>query len=120
MSPFSLGTAAGNELTHRISNDNEITFLTGIPSTIRTLLVSSNKISDLTSFSHLRNLERIDISNNQLDSVHQFACLVHLRELKADNNGIRDLSGLAELDGLLRLSLRGNKVESVNLGATKW
>lgn len=102
------------------SNDNEISFLTGVPSTVRTLLLSVNRISSLTSFAHLRNLERLDLSNNALDSVHQLSCLRHLREFKADNNSIRELSGLAEIDGLLRLSLRGNKVDSVDFSKTKW
>lgn len=60
------------------------------------------------------------MSNNQVDSVYQLACLVHLRELKADNNQIKDLGGLAEIDGLLRLSLKGNRVETLDLAATSW
>ncbi|ORY73857.1 hypothetical protein BCR35DRAFT_293569 [Leucosporidium creatinivorum] len=101
-------------------NDNEVAFLTGVPSTVRTLLLSSNRISSLTSFTHLRNLERIDISHNQIDSVHQLSCLRHLRELKADGNRISDLSGLGEIDGLLRLSVKGNKLERVDFAELKW
>jgi hypothetical protein len=33
---------------------------------LRTLLAASNRLTDLTSFQHLSNLERLDISNNQL------------------------------------------------------
>lgn len=102
------------------STNNQITFLTGIPSTIRTLLLSSNKISSFASFAHLQNLERIDVSNNNLDSLSQFACLQHLRELKADDNQITDLSGIANIDGLLRLSLKNNHVEKINFKDTKW
>ncbi|KAI5475630.1 leucine-rich repeat protein [Pseudohyphozyma bogoriensis] len=101
-------------------SDNELTFLTGIPSTVRTLVLPSNRIHGLTSFGHLRNLERVDISNNQVDSVAQLACLVHLRELKADNNQISDLGGLAGIDALVRLSLKGNCIESLDLAATSW
>lgn len=40
-----------------------------MPTAIRTLLMSSNRLTSLTSFGHLKNLERLDISSNQLDSV---------------------------------------------------
>ncbi|GAA5931005.1 hypothetical protein JCM1841_005454 [Sporobolomyces salmonicolor] len=102
-------------------NNNEISYLTGIPPTLRTLLIASNRITSLTSFHHLLNLERLDLSNNQLDSVHQLGCLRHLRDLKADGNRIESLEGLAELDGLVRLSLKGNSLKGeVNLARTKW
>lgn len=101
-------------------SENEIAYLTGVPSTLRTLLIPHNRLSSLTSFGHLRNLERIDMSNNHVDSVYQLACLVHLRELKADNNQIRDLAGLANIDGLVRLSLKGNLIESIDFAATSW
>jgi len=48
---------------------NEITFLTGIPGTIRTLLINNNMLTSLVSFKHILNLERLDLSNNQLDSL---------------------------------------------------
>ncbi|KDE06823.1 hypothetical protein MVLG_02859 [Microbotryum lychnidis-dioicae p1A1 Lamole] len=101
-------------------NDNQIAFLTGAPATLRTLLVASNKLSGLTCFQHLLNLERIDVSHNQIDSVHQFACLKHLRELKADDNLVTNLEGLFGLDGLQKLSLRGNRVEVVDTTRSKW
>ncbi|GAA5874446.1 hypothetical protein JCM1840_000783 [Sporobolomyces johnsonii] len=102
-------------------NNNEISYLTGIPSTLRTLLIAANRITSLTSFHHLLNLERLDLSNNQLDSVHQLGCLRHLRDLKADGNRIESLEGLAELDGLVRLSLKGNSLKGeVDLAGTKW
>ncbi|BGP01818.1 Protein nud1 [Rhodotorula toruloides] len=101
-------------------NENDISYLTGIPSTLRTLLVSSNRLTSLASFSHLRNLERLDLSNNQLESVHQLACLKHLRELKADGNEISSIEGLAQLDSLVRLSLKSNRLHSVDFGKTKW
>ncbi|SCV73666.1 BQ2448_6096 [Microbotryum intermedium] len=100
-------------------NDNQISFLTGAPPTLRTLLVASNKLSGLTCFQHLLNLERIDVSHNEIDSVHQFACLKHLRELNADDNSITSLEGLFGLDGLQKLSLRGNRVEVVNTSRSK-
>ncbi|GAA5886699.1 hypothetical protein JCM6882_005862 [Rhodosporidiobolus microsporus] len=101
-------------------NNNQLTYLTGAPSTLRTLLISSNLLSSLTSFQHLPRLERLDLSNNELDSVHQLACLVHLRELKADGNQIRNLDGLGGLDALVKVSLKGNELEEVDFGKMKW
>ncbi|GAA5883281.1 hypothetical protein JCM3774_001748 [Rhodotorula dairenensis] len=101
-------------------NDNEIAYLTGIPPSLRTLLAASNRLTDLTSFQHLSNLERLDISNNQLESVRHLACLRHLRELKADGNRISSLDGLADLDSLVRVSLKNNDLTDLDFGATKW
>lgn len=102
------------------SNTNELSYLTGIPATLRTLLVSMNRLSSLTSFQHLANLERLDISYNQLDSVHQLSCLRHLRELKADGNQIASLDGLAGVDSLVRISLKGNKLDTADFATTSW
>lgn len=101
-------------------NDNEIAYLTGIPPTLRTLLAASNRLTDLTSFQHLSNLERLDISNNQLESVRHLACLRHLRELKADNNRISNLDGLADLDSLVRISLKNNDLSDLDFSRTSW
>lgn len=104
----------------RCSADNSISFLTGIPEHVRTLIVPNNRLSGLTAYGHLSNLQRLDISNNQVDSVHQLSCLHHLREIKADGNRICDLAGLADISGLLRLSLKDNAIESLDLSATSW
>lgn len=97
--------------------------------------MSSNRLTSLTSFGHLRNLERLDISSNQLDSVArkssnlvvltlsllaELTCLVHLRELNVDNNRISSIDGLSQLDGLIKISMKNNRLSSINFGRTKW
>ncbi|KPV72496.1 uncharacterized protein RHOBADRAFT_39560 [Rhodotorula graminis WP1] len=99
---------------------DELSYLTGIPKTLRTLLVASNRLTSLTSFQHLANLERLDLIDNHLDSVHQLSSLRHLRELKLDGNQLDSLDGLGGLDSLVKLSLRGNALVDVNLGQTTW
>lgn len=101
-------------------NDNHIDYLSGIPSSVRTLHVAGNRLSSLTSVNHLRNLHFLDISRNQLDSVSQLECLRHLRELVLDNNVITDLSGIMGIDCLVKLSVSGNMIEDVDLTHAKW
>ncbi|RSH90363.1 hypothetical protein EHS25_000968 [Saitozyma podzolica] len=101
-------------------NENAISYLSGIPSSVRTLHVPSNRLTSLTSVNHLRNLQYLDISRNQLDSVSQLSCLVHLRELKADDNKISSLNGILDMDGLIRLSVKSNQLERLDLADAKW
>lgn len=119
--PVSPIRAESKALLRFARNHNEISYLTGIPSSLRTLLIASNRLTSLTSFHHLYNLERLDISNNQLDSVEHLSALRHLRDLKADGNQISSIAGLDGLDGLVRLSLKGNQLcDEIDFTGTKW
>ncbi|KAG5648392.1 hypothetical protein DXG03_004966 [Asterophora parasitica] len=74
----------------------------------------------LTSYNHLANLENLDISRNDIESLNQLTCLRHLRELKADGNKIKNIEGLQRMDGLVKLSLQGNSIRSVDLSQYRW
>ena len=50
-------------------SDNQISYLSGIPSTVRTLSAAGNKISSLTAINHLQNIQYLDLSRNDLDGV---------------------------------------------------
>ena len=89
---------------------NALEQLAGAPGSVRCLDVRGNRLSDLTWWGHLTNLQYLNVSGNRLESLSGFACLIHLRELVADGNAIQSLDGLQEMDGLLKLSLRGNKI----------
>ena len=101
-------------------DDNQVGYLTGIPSSVRTLSICNNKLSSLSSFGHLTNLERLDLSGNPIDSVHHLSCLKHLRDFKADGCGLVSLQGLTELDSLVKISLKRNNLTEVNFYQTKW
>lgn len=101
-------------------DDNAIGYLSGIPTTVRTLHVAGNLLTSLTAVNHLRNLQYLDISRNKLDSVAQLGCLIHLRELKVDDNAICDLEGIMEMDCLIKLSCVNNKLDMLDLSAAKW
>lgn len=93
---------------------NQVGQLEGIPSTVRTLSAQSNRLSSLTSWGHLYNLQYLDVSGNGLEDLHGIAYLVHLREIKANGNCVRDVSGVFGLDSLLHLELCENRLESVD------
>lgn len=97
---------------------NEISQLNGVPSSLRSLMISHNRLSDLTSWGHLWNLQQVDVSNNEIESLSCFKNLVHLRSIKADNNQITSLHGIGTLDGLITLQLRGNPIETLDFEGT--
>lgn len=99
---------------------NAIAYLTGLPSEVRLLTASYNRIPSIVSFGHLRNLETLDVSNNEMDDLSSLEVLSQLRHLKADNNGISSLHGIDRLEQLHTLSLRGNKLRQLDFTRTQW
>ncbi|KAH7913431.1 hypothetical protein BJ138DRAFT_1146190 [Hygrophoropsis aurantiaca] len=108
------------KLDSLILNHNQLSWLSGIPATVRTLSVASNFLTGVTAFSHLSNLENLDISNNDIDSLTQLQCLRHLRELRADGNKITSIDGLQKMDGLVKLSLQDNQLREADLTSFRW
>ncbi|CAO3570982.1 unnamed protein product [Mortierella alpina] len=91
-----------------VLNENQISYLTGVPMSVKTLQARSNKLSDLTNFSHLVNLQYLDISHNGIEDLTGLSSLVHLRELIAQSNNIKSVSALQQMDGLIRLDVSHN------------
>ncbi|KNZ73029.1 Septation initiation network scaffold protein cdc11 [Termitomyces sp. J132] len=101
-------------------NSNQLGWLSGIPGSVRTLSAASNSLTGLTSYSHLVNLEKLDISRNDVESLKQLGCLRHLRELKADGNKISSIEGLERMGSLVKLSLQGNCIQTVDFSGNSW
>jgi Leucine-rich repeat (LRR) protein len=101
-------------------NSNQLSWLSGVPESVRTLSVASNNLTGITSYGHLLNLENLDISRNDVESLHQLECLRHLRELRADGNKITSIDGLHRMDGLVKLSLQGNCIRCIDLKGYRW
>ncbi|KAF7196572.1 Septation initiation network scaffold protein cdc11 [Pseudocercospora fuligena] len=99
---------------------NDISYLEGAPGTLRNLIAKNCLLSSLTPWTHLMNLQYLDISGNQLDNLTGLECLIHLRELRADDNNIESLDGILGLDGLLKLRARRNKLCSLDLEYSQW
>lgn len=95
---------------------NQLAYMDGAPGTLRQLVARENQLSSLTCWTHLMNLQYLDISGNQLDNLDGLSVLYHLRELRADDNMITNVNGIADLDGLLKLRLRRNKINHVDFG----
>ncbi|KAF9305388.1 hypothetical protein BGZ74_010436 [Mortierella antarctica] len=95
-------------------NENQMTYLTGIPRSVKTLQARANQLSNVTSFSHLVNLQYLDISHNGIENLTGLACLVHLRELNVAHNKIKSVSALQQMDGLIRLDVSHNCLTSLD------
>ncbi|KAI0061603.1 hypothetical protein BV25DRAFT_1805264 [Artomyces pyxidatus] len=106
---------------HALSlNSNQLSWLSGVPGTVRTLSVAYNALTRATSFNHLLGLENLDISRNNLDGLGQLECLRHLRELRADGNRIRSIDGLQHMDCLVKLSLQENRIGGADFMQCSW
>ncbi|KAA1088351.1 hypothetical protein PGT21_003444 [Puccinia graminis f. sp. tritici] len=101
-------------------SSNQLNYLSGLPSSLRMLIAQKNQINELCCFSHLQNLEKLDLSQNSMTSLEQLSCLKHLRELKVDDNFIEDVSGLYSVDSLIKLSLKGNRIKKINFECAHW
>lgn len=99
---------------------NELSYLTGIPASVRILDVAANRLTSMASFGHLLHLEELDISGNQIDSLSHLSCLKHLHTLRADGNAISSLDGIDRIRSLVHVSLARNKLRGINLATTQW
>ncbi|OKL57663.1 hypothetical protein UA08_07211 [Talaromyces atroroseus] len=82
-------------------SENELGQLDGAPSTLRDLRVQHNCLTNMTAWGHLINLQYLDVSGNQLESLDGFS-------------GIRNIKGIFGLNGLLRLELKHNNLTTVD------
>lgn len=100
-------------------NENQVSYLTGIPKSVKTLQARANQLSNLTSFSHLMNLQYLDISHNGIEDLTGLSSLVHLRELNVANNKVKGVSALQQMDGLIRLDISHNCLTSLDFRWSK-
>jgi Leucine-rich repeat (LRR) protein len=105
--------------TIELSN-NKLSFVTGAPPSLRSMIVSNNNLTDLASFGQLPNLQYLSIDNNRYERLNGLANLYHLRELNVDNNHLVSLDGISHLDGLIRLSVSGNDLNNVDFTGYSW
>jgi hypothetical protein len=107
------------QLEEALLDDNEITYLTGLPNTLRRLFISRNRLPSTAAFGHLSNLELLDVSGNRID-LKALRSLTNLRHLCANNNRIVSLEGLQHLDKLETLHLRENLIDGLEIEEGQW
>ncbi len=108
-------TQATNLTELRLDN-NAIEFLNFLSShsLLKILSAGSNNITDLTaSFSSLTSLETLDLSNNTISDPSPISGLTTLKSLSLNNNNLADISSLSTLVNLTYLNLGHNEI--VNL-----
>ncbi|UZJ52420.1 hypothetical protein CBS101457_001740 [Exobasidium rhododendri] len=108
-------------LEEAVLDDNEISYLTGLPSSLRILSIARNRLPPTVSFGHLKNLESLDVSFNHVDdSLMSLRELVHLRHLRAESTGVSSMEGIQGLSKLESVNLRGNDLQVINIAANQW
>ena len=108
-----------NQVIELDVSDNKLSQLRGAPSSVRTLEVRQNRLTELTTWRELYNLQYVDVSGNMLRSLAGFESLVHLRVLVAENNCVESLQGVLGMEALIRLRLGGNRLAVADFNGAK-
>ncbi|PWN31201.1 L domain-like protein, partial [Meira miltonrushii] len=107
------------KLSEALLDDNEIEYLTGLPSTLRYLSISRNRLPSTAAFGHLENLETLDVSENNID-LRALRTLHQLKHLRANSNRITTIEGIQDLEKLETLHLRGNGLDELEIQPGQW
>ncbi|KAJ3298894.1 hypothetical protein HDU79_005266, partial [Rhizoclosmatium sp. JEL0117] len=99
---------------------NDILYLTGIPACLTTLIAKGNRLSNLTSFTHLRNLKYADLSANNISDLEPLACACpSLRELNISGNCLTSIRFSSnEFPNLCSLDASQNQIVTVEISAS--
>ncbi|KAJ3352674.1 hypothetical protein HDU83_007744 [Entophlyctis luteolus] len=65
---------------------NRVIYLDELPHSLTTLVIRANRLSNITSFSHLRAMQYLDISFNNVADLNVLKTLSNLRELNISGN----------------------------------
>ncbi|ORX50469.1 L domain-like protein [Hesseltinella vesiculosa] len=96
---------------------NEIQSITCLPSTLRVLKASSNRLTDIDGIRSLSKLEYLDVSGNAIGSFKGIGPWYHCKTLVANNNKIDSFDPFQALKGLVTLRLSSNNIDELNLEA---
>ena len=80
------------------------------------LELANNSLTDLSPISNLIYLESLDVSNNQIESIHDVLTeYLELRTLKLSYNKIEDINCLANLSSIVFLYLNNNNIKNIQV-----
>ena len=82
-------------------------------SSLTTLDLNNNQISDIKPLESLTNLTWLDLDNNQISDIKPLQSLTNLTWLSLRNNQISDIKPLESLTNLTVLVLSNNKISDI-------
>ncbi|TAH31613.1 MAG: leucine-rich repeat domain-containing protein [Oscillatoriales cyanobacterium] len=91
----------------------DISFL-GSLTNLTTLYLGDNQITDISFLRSLTNLTTLYLDNNQITDISFLGSLTNLTTLDLDSNQITDISFLGSLTNLTALDLKGNKIRDIS------
>ena len=77
------------------------------------LIAIACQITDITAFSHLIQLQKLHLRDNQITDITPLAQLNQLNSLNLDDNQISDITALAHLTQLLELKISDNQITDI-------
>lgn len=77
----------------------------------RSMNLSNNKITDLMPLIELKELEELDLSDNEVGFIDDIGNLKQLRSIMLSNNYIEDITPLFGLEKLEYANLTGNNID---------
>lgn len=80
---------------------------------LETLVLSNNRISDISCLAGLTSLKALDLYNNQIEDISALSNMTHLQELNLTQNRILTISPLIDLKEMKILWLSYNKIVNV-------
>ncbi len=78
------------------------------------LNLSDNQIVDVAPLSLLTNLNLLDLHKNQIIDVTPLSLLTKLTDININNNQVVDISSLSSLTNLIGISLAGNQIVDIS------
>ena len=78
------------------------------------VILSVNKISDVSLLSGLTSLYHLELHDNQISDISALSSLTALDSLYLSNNQISDISSLSGLTSLYRLALHDNQISDIS------
>ena len=90
------------------------------PNNIKTLLLSSNELTDISEIKLFKNVEYLDIANNELTDISVLKVFKNLTDLYISFNKIKDISVIQYLKKLQildidNLELKSDQIEYIKL-----
>lgn len=80
---------------------------------LETLVLSNNRISDISCLAGLTSLKALDLYNNQIEDISALSNMTHLQDLNLTQNRILSISPLIDLEEMKTLWLSYNQIVNV-------